>query len=132
MTKDTTYFEGVGRRKRAVARVRVTTGTGSVKVNEKDPKDYFPSTKSLAEATGPLSLVGLEKKVDVSAKITGGGKSAHAGALSHGLARALVAFDPELRITLAKNDFLRRDPREKERKKYGLKRARKAPQFTKR
>lgn len=116
----------VGRRKRAVARVRLKPGTGRLVVN-----DQTLDTPSLV-ILAPLTLTGTESKVDVSVKVIGGGRAGQLEATRHGIARALVKYDAELRKTLKAAGFLTRDPREKERKKPGLKRARRAPQFSKR
>ncbi|MCC7354750.1 MAG: 30S ribosomal protein S9 [Anaerolineae bacterium] len=126
------YVEGVGRRKRATARVRLVPGTGTMVVNDKPVEVYFPRQHDAFNATAPLRVTGNEQRYDVSVKVEGGGPSGQAGAVSHGLARALVARDETLRKALRQAGLLTRDPREKERKKYGLKRARKAPQYTKR
>ncbi len=121
-----------GRRKNAVARVRLVPGTGNIVVNERSLDDYFPTRVHRMVAQAPLRLVGREKDFDVFATIQGGGISGQAGALRLGVSRALVELDPELRAQLKAEGFLRRDAREKERRKYGLKKARKAPQYSKR
>ncbi len=126
------YFYGTGRRKTSVARVRLYPGTGNVTVNGKDIQDYFGLETLRVIAKQPLALTELESKFDVVADIKGGGFTGQAGALRHGIARALVNSDRELRKTLKKAGYLTRDPRMKERKKYGLKKARRAPQFSKR
>lgn len=126
------YVEGIGRRKRATARVRLFPGTGNFIVNDKPLSVYFPRLRDLYNAIAPLRVTGTETRYDVSVKVEGGGISGQAGAICHGLARALVARDETLRPILRQAGLLTRDPREKERKKYGLKRARKAPQYTKR
>jgi small subunit ribosomal protein S9 len=123
---------GTGRRKEAVARVRLTPGTGRFELNGRPLEDVFPSRAHRMVVTAPLRVVGREKDFDVIARLDGGGVSGQAGALRHGLARALIEFDPELRPQLKSEGFLRRDAREKERRKYGLKKARKAPQYSKR
>jgi small subunit ribosomal protein S9 len=125
------YSYGTGRRKSAIARVRLYPGDGSITVNDKPAAEYF-STSLLGGLMPVLTSVGKEKAFRISAKVVGGGKAGQADAVRHGIARALVELDPELRTTLKKVGYLSRDPREKERKKYGLKRARKAPQFSKR
>ncbi len=125
-------FLGTGRRKSSVARVRMTVGTGNIVVNGEDLKKYFELDTLIAIVKQPLVLTETEKNVDVVANIYGGGKSGQAGALRHGITRALVEFRPELREELKKAGFLTRDARKKERKKYGLKKARRAPQFSKR
>ena len=121
-----------GRRKGSVARVRLVPGTGMIVVNERSLDDYFPTRVHRMVAQAPLRLVGREKDFDVIATIRGGGISGQAGALRLGVARALVELEPELRAQLKAEGFLRRDAREKERRKYGLKKARKAPQYSKR
>ncbi len=127
------YHDAVGRRKSAVARVRLYTGTGELLVNGKAGQDYFGG-RELHQITilTPLRLTNMADRFLVSVKVVGGGVSGQAGAIRHGIARALVRFDPELRPTLKRAGLLTRDPRVKERKKVGLKRARKAPQYTKR
>ena len=126
------YFYGTGRRKDSVARVRVYTGTGKITINDRDIDSYFGLETLKLIVRSPLVLLGLEGKYDVVVRVSGGGVSGQAGAIRHGLSRALLQFDPELRSTLKKAGFLTRDPRMKERKKYGLKAARRAPQFSKR
>jgi small subunit ribosomal protein S9 len=126
------YFYGTGRRKDSVARVRVYTGTGKITINDRDIDNYFGLETLKLIVRSPLVLLGLEGKYDVVVRVSGGGVSGQAGAIRHGLSRALLQFDPELRSTLKKAGFLTRDPRMKERKKYGLKAARRAPQFSKR
>ena len=126
------YFCGTGRRKDSVARVRVYTGTGKITINDRDIDNYFGLETLKLIVRSPLVLLGLEGKYDVVVRVSGGGVSGQAGAIRHGLSRALLQFDPELRSTLKKAGFLTRDPRMKERKKYGLKAARRAPQFSKR
>lgn len=116
----------VGRRKRAVARVRLTTGSGKIVLNEKVLETFHPAMIE------PLKLTGTQDKVDISIKVIGGGANGQIGAARHGIARALVKYDAEFRKTLKAAGLLTRDPREKERKKPGLKRARRAPQFSKR
>ena len=127
------YYWGTGRRKEAVARVRLTPGTGRFLINNgRDLMEYFGRETLCRTARRPLVVVGLEEKFDVLANIDGGGMSGQAGALRHGIARALLEADENLRSELKKNGFLTRDPRMTERKKYGLKKARKRPQFSKR
>jgi small subunit ribosomal protein S9 len=127
------YYYGTGRRKTAVARVRLyVNGSGAMIVNGRDATDYFGLQRLLAEAKAPLRLLEMVNRFDASIKVAGGGLSGQAGAIRHGVARALVRADEELKPQLRKAGFLTRDPRVKERKKYGLKRARKAPQYTKR
>ena len=123
---------GTGRRKEAVARVRIVAGTGRFELNGRTLEDVFPTRAHRMIVTEPLRVVGKEKEVDVVATLVGGGVSGQAGALRHGIARALVEMDGELRPQLKAEGLLRRDAREKERRKYGLKKARKAPQYSKR
>ena len=126
------YFYGTGRRKDSVARVRVYTGTGKVTINDRDIDNYFGLETLKLIVRSPLVLLGLEGKYDVVVRVSGGGVSGQAGAIRHGLARALLQQNEENRSVLKKAGFLTRDPRMKERKKYGLKAARRAPQFSKR
>ncbi len=121
-----------GRRKEAVARVRLVEGSGTYRLNGRSLDEYFPTRAHRMIVSSPLRLAGKDKDLDVLARIEGGGVSGQAGALRHGIARALIDLDPELRPLLKKEGFLTRDPREKERRKYGLKKARKAPQYSKR
>ena len=122
-----------GRRKEAVARVRLMPGTGNFSINEgRTLTDYFPNLAIRRVILEPLEVLELTKSYDIIAIIEGGGISGQAGALRHGIARALIALDPELRPALKKEGFLTRDSRIKERRKYGLKKARKAPQYSKR
>jgi small subunit ribosomal protein S9 len=121
-----------GRRKEAVARVRLVPGSGNFSVNGRSLEDYFPTRAHRMIVTAPLREVGKEKEFDVIARIEGGGVSGQAGALRLGIARALIEVDPALRPLLKRERFLTRDAREKERRKYGLKKARKAPQYSKR
>jgi small subunit ribosomal protein S9 len=121
-----------GRRKEAVARVRLVEGTGSYQLNGRSMDEFFPTRAHRMIVSSPLRLAGKDKDLDVVARIEGGGVSGQAGALRLGIARALIDLDPELRPLLKKEGFLTRDPREKERRKYGLKKARKAPQYSKR
>ena len=123
---------GTGRRKSAVARVRLLPGKGDIVINGKNLDDYFGLEIVKREVKRPLMITGTEGKYDVVARVHGGGTTGQAGALRHGISRALIQADPELRPTLKKAGFLTRDPRMKERKKYGLKKARKASQFSKR
>jgi small subunit ribosomal protein S9 len=127
------YYYGVGRRKTSVARVRLYPGEGTVTVNGKPAREYFGG-RDLHQATilEPLSLTSTRERFDVIATVVGGGVSGQAGAVRHGISRALTRFDTELRPALKQAKMLTRDAREKERKKIGLKRARKAPQYTKR
>jgi small subunit ribosomal protein S9 len=121
-----------GRRKEAVARVRLTPGTGLFEVNGRPLDDYFPTRVHRMVAVAPLRLIGREKEFDVVVSIKGGGISGQAGAVRLGVARSLIELDPELRAQLKAEGYLTRDAREKERRKYGLKKARKAPQYSKR
>jgi len=121
-----------GRRKESVCRARFIPGTGQWSINERPFEDYFPSPTHRMIITEPLRITNTEGRYDIIAKIEGGGTSGQAGALRHAIARALADLDPDLRGTLKKAGFLTRDAREKERRKYGLKKARKAPQYSKR
>jgi small subunit ribosomal protein S9 len=121
-----------GRRKEAVARVRLRAGTGVITVNGRPADNYFPSRTHQMIITEPLRVAAVEESYDVDVTIHGGGVSGQAGALRMGIARSLVEIDPELRAQLRRAGFLTRDAREKESKKYGLKKARKAPQYSKR
>jgi small subunit ribosomal protein S9 len=121
-----------GRRKESVARVRLRPGNGQFELNGRTLEEYFPSRTQRVMATAPLRTVGKEKELDVEAHLEGGGVTGQAGALRHAIARALIELDESLRGALKKEGFLTRDPREKERRKYGLKKARKAPQYSKR
>ena len=121
-----------GRRKESVARVRLYDGTGSFFLNGRPLDDYFPSLANRLTVTEPFRAVALEGRYDVYAKIEGGGTTGQTDALKLGIARALISVNPELRGTLKRGGFLTRDAREVERKKYGLRKARRAPQFTKR
>ncbi len=126
------YFYGTGRRKSSVARVRVYNGTGKITINDRDIDDYFGLETLKLIVRQPLALTGTADKFDIVCRVAGGGVTGQAGAIRHGIARALLQFDGELRPELKKAGFLTRDPRMKERKKYGLKGARRAPQFSKR
>jgi len=121
-----------GRRKQAVARVRIRPGGGKIVVNGRPIEDYFPSETHRMVLSEPLTATNTNEVYDVDATIFGGGVSGQAGALRLGIARALVDLDPEVRVTLKRAGLLTRDAREKESKKYGLKKARKAPQYSKR
>ena len=121
-----------GRRKAAIARVRIRPGTGVITINKRALEDYFPNSTHRMVITEPLRLTSLEETYDIDATMDGGGTTGQAGALRLGIARALIELDPELRPALKKAGFLTRDSREKESKKYGLKKARKAPQYSKR
>jgi len=132
MSEQVRYYEAVGRRKRAVARVRLYPGDGHVIINDKGLQEYFGRAQDWQGVTAPLQLTENEGRFNVSVLVKGGGITGQAQAIRHGVARALLLVDPELRSALRRAGFLTRDPREKERKKPGLKRARKAPQYTKR
>jgi small subunit ribosomal protein S9 len=121
-----------GRRKEAIARVRVTPGSGDIRINGRTLEEYFPTRVHRMVAQSPLRSIGRDKDYDVLATIEGGGVNGQAGALRLGIARALIDLDPNLRSQLKSEGFLTRDAREKERRKYGLKKARKAPQYSKR
>ncbi len=123
---------GTGRRKTAIARVRLSPGEGRVLINDKAPLQYLGRRVLEMAVLNPLKVTDSLRRFDVSVKVEGGGVSGQAGAIAHGIARALLEFDSELRGVLKKAGLLTRDARMKERKKYGLKRARKAPQYTKR
>ena len=125
-------YQATGKRKHAIARVTLKPGTGAYTVNGRALDEFFPRPTLQRTARGPLETAGQQERLDVVAKIQGGGVSAQAGALRHGIARALVEADPSLRGELKRRGFLTRDPRVKERKKAGLKKARKRPQFSKR
>lgn len=124
--------QSTGRRKEAVCRARFLEGAGDWKVNGRTLEDYFPSATHRMIITEPLRITNTEGRYDIVAKLEGGGVSGQAGALRHAIARALVDLDEDLRPQLKKAGFLTRDAREKERRKYGLKKARKAPQYSKR
>jgi small subunit ribosomal protein S9 len=128
------YYYGMGRRKTAVARVRLfPNGDGSVTVNGKNGRTYFGQREALtSQLIAPLRLLEIADQYNMTVRVVGGGTSGQAGAIRHGVARALLRVNPEWKATLRKAGFLTRDPRMKERKKPGLKRARKAPQYTKR
>ena len=126
------YFYGTGRRKSSVARVRVYNGTGKIVINDREIDDYFGLETLKLIVRQPLTLTGTTDKFDIICRVAGGGVTGQAGAIRHGIARALLQADAELRPELKKAGFLTRDPRMKERKKYGLKGARRAPQFSKR
>lgn len=128
----TTQYLGTGRRKKSVARVRLLPGTGNIIVNSRNLDDYFGYETLKMIVRAPMTLTDTLSKYDVKANVYGGGTTGQAGAIRHGIARALITADPELRAPLKKAGFLTRDPRMKERKKYGLKAARRAPQFSKR
>ncbi len=127
-----TFFYAVGRRKTAIARVRLVPGTGTITINEKQHDKYFPGLDQQNVIILPLTVTSNQDKFNTVVKVLGGGFNAQAGAIAHGISRALVEKDETLKTALRQHGLLTRDPREKERKKYGLKRARKAPQYTKR
>ena len=126
------YFYGTGRRKSSVARVRVYAGTGKIIINDREIDDYFGLETLKLIVRQPLTLTGTTEKFDIICRVGGGGVTGQAGAIRHGISRALLQYDENLRSALKKAGFLTRDPRMKERKKYGLKGARRAPQFSKR
>ncbi len=132
MYETSPYFYGTGRRKKSVARVRVYAGTGKITINDRDIDDYFGLETLKLIVRQPLALTGTTEKFDIVCRVNGGGVTGQAGAIRHGLSRALLQYDESLRGSLKKAGFLTRDPRMKERKKYGLKGARRAPQFSKR
>ena len=127
------FFYGTGRRKTSIARVRLLAGEGEVVVNGRSLEEHFGNSVDLTDITMPFKVTGTEGRYNAMVKVEGGGHHGQAGAIRHGIARALLQSDPEAsRAPLRQAGFLTRDPRMKERKKYGLKRARKAPQYTKR
>lgn len=132
MSDEVRYYEAVGRRKRATARVRLYPGDGEVVINDKSLNEYFGRSQDLQDVIAPLRMTNTEGQFNLSILVNGGGITGQAQAIRHGVARALLVADPNLRLTLRRAGFLTRDSREKERKKPGLKRARKAPQYTKR
>lgn len=125
-------YYGTGRRKSSVARVYLIPGTGNITINKRSIDDYFGLETLKLIVRQPLEITGTIGKYDVQAKVEGGGTTGQAGAVRHGIARALLEVDPDLRVSLKRAGLLTRDPRMKERKKYGLKAARRAPQFSKR
>ncbi len=127
-----TAIQTTGRRKQAIARVRVSPGTGKITANGREFDDYFPSAVHRTLITEPLRLTEQEESFDIAVTLCGGGLSGQAGAFRLGISRALVEMDPEARPTIKQAGLLTRDPRKKESKKYGLKKARKAPQYSKR
>jgi len=131
-TEKNKYFEAVGKRKTSIARVRLATQGDSFVVNEKPLEKYFPTVELQEIAKASLSKMKADDKFGISIKVKGGGIHSQAEAIRHGIARALVEFNPEFRKRLRRAGFLTRDPRERERKKFGLKRARRAPQWRKR
>ncbi len=133
MEEQIRYYYARGRRKEASAQVRLYPGgTGKIIVNEKPLEEYFPLERNILSVLAPLKVTGMEGKFDITVKVKGGGISGQADAIKLGIARALTLYDPQLRPVLRQYGFLTRDPREKERKKVGLKRARKAPRYSKR
>ena len=126
------YYEGVGRRKTSTCRARIFSGDGTITCNERPGLDYFPRLGDLDQVVAPLKVVGMAEKYSVSLKVLGGGVTGQTGAAQMAIARALLKLDPEMRAMLRKSGFLSRDDRMKERKKPGLKRARKGPTYTKR
>ncbi len=133
MLKKKLQFWGTGRRKKAIARVRlIPAGTGVITINDRTFEDYFPQDTLKYVVKQPLTLLGVEGKYDVFVNVYGGGFTGQAGAIRLGIARALLQAESDCRAALKKEGFLTRDPRVKERKKYGLKKARRAPQFSKR
>ncbi len=132
MYETSPFFYGTGRRKKSVARVRVYAGTGKIIINDREIDDYFGLETLKLIVRQPLALTGTADKFDIVCRVNGGGVAGQAGAIRHGLSRALLEYDANLRPALKKAGFLTRDPRMKERKKYGLKGARRAPQFSKR
>ena len=131
MAKSTRYY-GTGRRKSSVARVYVTPGSGKITINKKDVEDYFGLETLKVIVRQPFAVTGTEGKFDVLVNVYGGGFTGQAGAIRHGISRALASADADYKASLKKAGYLTRDPRMKERKKYGLKGARRAPQFSKR
>ena len=133
MSANTAFFSGTGRRKTSIARVRLIQGEGEVVVNGRSLEEHFGNAVNLTEILMPFRVTGTEGRYNAMIKVEGGGYQGQAGAIRHGIARALLSVDPDgSRLPLRQAGFLTRDPRMKERKKYGLKRARKAPQYTKR
>ena len=130
--KDNIVYYGTGRRKSSIARVRITEGSGKITINGKDIEEFFGLETLKVIVRQPLAVTNTASKYDVTATVNGGGFTGQAGAIRHGIARALNDANIEYRPLLKSNGFLTRDPRMKERKKYGLKKARKAPQFSKR
>ena len=131
MANEAVYY-GTGRRKNSVARVRLVPGTGKITMNGKDVRDYLPYENLITDLSQPFGITETTGSYDVLVNVNGGGFSGQAGATRHGIARALLTVDPDFRGPLKKAGMLTRDPRMKERKKYGLKKARKASQFSKR
>jgi small subunit ribosomal protein S9 len=132
MAKEKVQYLGTGRRKSSVARVILTNGKGTFVINGRTFEDYIPSAAVRLDVLQPLTLTESEGKFDIAVNVYGGGLSGQAGAIRHGITRALLEVNPELRLTLKPAGMITRDPRAKERRKYGLKKARKASQFSKR
>ena len=132
MAKKQNVYYGTGRRKSSIAKVRLVSGTGKITVNGKDMNEVYTLDTLKAIVLKPFKVVDMIEKYDVEANVHGGGFAGQAGAIAHGIAKALATTDPEVRTTLKRNGLLTRDSRVKERRKYGLKKARKAPQFSKR
>ncbi|HET7678159.1 MAG TPA: 30S ribosomal protein S9 [Candidatus Limnocylindrales bacterium] len=132
MSTSTAFFYGTGRRKTSIARVRLIGGEGEIVINGRSLEEHFGNAVSPTEILMPFRVTGTEGRYNAMVKVEGGGYHGQAGAIRHGIARALLQSDPEARLPLRQAGLLSRDPRMKERKKYGLKRARKAPQYTKR
>ena len=132
MIKKSTQFYGTGRRKKSIARVRLVPGNGSIKINERDIDTYFGLETLKVIVKQPMVITDTIGKYDVIVKVIGGGYTGQAGAIRHGLSRALLKVDEGMKPVLKKAGFLTRDPRMKERKKYGLRGARRAPQYSKR
>jgi small subunit ribosomal protein S9 len=133
MATDKKYFYGLGRRKSATARARLYAGKGNLTINDKPAAEYLEGNKTmLAEITDPLALVGKQKEYDITVLVSGGGKAGQVDAIKLAIAKAITVDGPDLRSTLKKAEFLKRDSREKERKKYGLRSARKREQYSKR
>ena len=132
MYETTPFFYGTGRRKKSIARVRVYAGSGKITINNRDIDDYFGLDTLKLLVRQPLDVTDTNGKFDIVCRVAGGGVTGQAGAIRHGLARALLQYDEELRLPLKKAGLRTRDPRMKERKKYGLNAARRAPQFSKR
>jgi small subunit ribosomal protein S9 len=131
LAQEVKYY-ATGKKKESIAKVYLTPGEGKITINGKDFKAYFCRESLFALITEPLRLTGTEEAYDITASIVGGGISGQAGALRHGISKALLEINPEFRLTLKREGFITRDSRIKERKKYGLKKARKRPQFSKR
>ena len=132
MYETTPFFYGTGRRKKSIARVRVYAGSGKITINDRDIDEYFGLETLKLIVRQPLDVTDTNGKFDIVCRVAGGGVTGQAGAIRHGLARALLQYDADLRLPLKKAGLLTRDPRMKERKKYGLKAARRASQFSKR